>query len=157
MDFVLALFVLGSALVVLAYPLYRARAQSLIITGSTLDDLLAQRDGVYATLRDLEQDRELGKLNADDYNALREKYMARAAEILRELDMLKGEGDAQAASAELETEIAALRAYPPAPISAQSVPVPAPQRSADLFCTNCGRQYKQGDKFCARCGRALPE
>jgi hypothetical protein len=155
MDFFLALLILAFALVVLAFPLYRARAQTLTVNASTLDDLLAQRDGVYATLRDLEQDKELGKLDAADYDALREKYMVRAAEILHELDMLRGEGDAQSASAEIEAEVTALRKRAPSLKTPQPVPVPAPVRSSDLFCTNCGRQYKPGDKFCARCGHPL--
>lgn len=79
-----------------------------MVTTSTLDDLLAQRDGVYATLRDLELDRQLGKLDGADHDALREKYMARASEILRELDRLRGEGGG-AANAAIEQEVAALR------------------------------------------------
>ena len=64
LDFVLTILVLVLALAGLAYPLYRARTQIAGVNVSTLDDLLAQRDGVYATLRDLELDQELGKLDA---------------------------------------------------------------------------------------------
>src|SRR5690349_9754180 len=109
MDFVLVVLVLAAALIALAYPLYRAQSASAELSVSTLDDLLAQRDGVYATLRDLELDSELGKLDAPDYNALHEKYMLRATEILQELDTLRGEGSAHEASAEIERELAAMR------------------------------------------------
>jgi hypothetical protein len=109
LDIVIAVLVLAAALAALAYPMYRTRVQAVALNASTLDDLLAQRDGVYATLRDLELDRQLGKLDATDYNALREKYMTRATEVLQELDALRGEGETQEASAEIEKEIAALR------------------------------------------------
>lgn len=157
LDFVLAVLVLGLALLVLAYPLYRARSQPVAVNASTLDDLLAQRDGVYATLRDLETDRQLGKLDAADYTALREKYMARAADILRELDILWGQGEGQKASDEIEQEVAALRHRPSAPAkktptSPKSLPQVEPE---SRFCTNCGRPHNVGDKFCAKCGHAL--
>ncbi len=166
MEFVLAVLVLALALVVLAYPLYRVRAQSLAVRGSTLDDLLAQRDGVYATLRDLDLDKQLGKLDDTDYNALREKYMAHATQILQELDVLRGEGSSAQAGNEIEAEVAALRKQAPtkAKKSADSKPVVAAVKGskpvkagedAELFCPNCGRKHNAGDKFCARCGHAL--
>jgi len=76
MDFVIALVVLAITLAALAYPLYRARPQSATLNVSTLDDLLAQRDGLYATLRDLEADRQLGKLDEADYAAARQVHGA---------------------------------------------------------------------------------
>lgn len=149
----------------LAYPLYNARAQALTVNASALDDLLAERDGVYATLRDLEMDQQLGKLDAADYRMLRERYMTRATEILQQLDALRGEGAGQAASAEIEKEVAALRGRT---ITPPAGPVPDEGRTSsqkpsssigrplsDLRCGNCGRPYKKGDQFCARCGRAL--
>jgi hypothetical protein len=145
LELVLAVLVLALALAALAYPLYRARSQGLLVTGSTLDDLLAQRDGVYATLRDLELDQQLGKLDAADYNALRDKYIQRATEILRQLDALRGEGGAKEASDEIERQVAAMRRLEPA----------VAERPARLNCPNCARPYLPDDKFCARCGHAL--
>ena len=52
MEFILALVVLAAALAVLAFPLYRAQQQPVTVNVSTLDDLLAQRDAIYTTLRD---------------------------------------------------------------------------------------------------------
>jgi zinc-ribbon domain len=175
LDFVLTILVLVLALAGLAYPLYRARTQFAGVDVSTLDDLLAQRDGVYATLRDLELDQALGKLDANDYASLRERYMLRATEILQQLDVLRGEGGSQIASAEIEKEVVALRKTTKdegrfaekrlatndgeqrvdtnALVAQKSAKEKA--AAADMFCTNCGRPYKPGDKFCARCGHAL--
>ncbi|MBI4673255.1 MAG: hypothetical protein HY741_16510 [Chloroflexi bacterium] len=182
MEFILAFLVLLAAFTVLAYPLYRAQQQPVGMNASTLDDLLAQRDGIYATLRDLELDKQLGKLDEPDYNALHEKYLTQAAGVLQELDLLRGQGNATEASAEIEKEIAALRRTPantgaarvklPA-LSATKAPAlnatKAPALSATkvpalsatkgqasgLHCKNCGRAYDRGDKFCVQCGRAL--
>jgi hypothetical protein len=156
LDIVVTFAVLALALAALAYPLYRARSQSILVNASTLDDLLAQRDGVYATLRDLELDQQLGKLDAADYNALREKYMRRATEILNELDSLRGEGGAKAASDEIEREVAAMRLRPPTPPVAEGEMSSAPREAASTQkCPNCGSPTIAGDKFCARCGHAL--
>jgi ribosomal protein L37E len=163
MEFVLAVLVLVLALVVLAYPLYRAQTQPALATGATLDDLLAERDGVYATLRDLELDRQLGKLDESDYAALQDKYMNRAAVILRELDTLRGEGGTKEASDEIEKQVAALRQVAPEEAHRQtkstgrsaSITSSVKPQAAELHCANCGRPYHTGDKFCARCGQAL--
>lgn len=176
LDFVLAILVLVLALAALAYPLYRARTQIAGVDVSTLDDLLAQRDGVYATLRDLELDQELGKLDVNDYTSLRERYMLRATEILQQLDVLRGEGGGKEASTEIEREVAALRHMPAqtpdTPIKDEQDAINTKRlttdnerpttkdkqrttSSSEMFCTNCGRPYKKGDKFCARCGKAL--
>ena len=109
MDFVVAILVLAAALVALAYPLYRARMQTEFVNSATLDDLLAERDGVYATLRDLDLDKQMGKLDEPDYKALHDKYMVQASHLLQEIDVLRGEGGGHAASLEIEKEVAALR------------------------------------------------
>ncbi len=154
MELVLALVVLAAAIAVLAYPLYRAQTQGLTLQLSTLDDLLAQRDGVYAMLRDLDLDKQLGKLDDADYAALREKYLTRATELMQELDALRGENAGSDASAEIEKQVAALRKT-----TDRRQPTTEKKKSEDgkkdLQCANCGRPYKAGDQFCARCGRAL--
>jgi hypothetical protein len=157
MEFALAILVLALALAVLAYPLYRVRTQPLTAAGSALDDLYAERDGVYATLRDLDLDRQLGKLDQADYAALRDKYMTRATEILQQIDWLHGEGAATSASTGLEQEIAALRAHKPEDrLPAGDGQITAvPQPGQTVRCPNCGRPCPPGDKYCARCGYAL--
>src|SRR5919206_5369439 len=86
MDIFLAIVLLFVVLTILAYPLYRSRPAAALTRTSALDDLQAERDGLYATMRDLDQDYQLGKLDEADYPALREKHLARAAQVLRMLD-----------------------------------------------------------------------
>ena len=149
MDFAIAILVMAAALAVLAYPLYRTRQQTVALSVSTLDNLLAERDGIYATLRDLELDRQLGKLDEADYNALRDKYMTQASNVLQRLDALQGKGAAAGANAALEQEISARRK------TQDRKNKSANANPSEGFCRNCGRPYKVGDKFCSKCGRAL--
>ncbi len=110
MDVILALLVLAAAVTALGYPLYQARSRSIPAPAGRLADLLAQRDGIYAMLRDLDLDYELGKLDAADYQARREKYLGRAVVILQQLDAQRGLAPGNAdASAEIDREVAVLR------------------------------------------------
>ncbi|OQY88151.1 MAG: hypothetical protein B6D41_11155 [Chloroflexi bacterium UTCFX4] len=147
MDFAIALLILAATLVVLALPLYRTRRPSAALSVSTLDNLLAQRDSIYASLRDLELDRQLGKLDEADYNARRDQYMTQAAVALRQLDAAQGQGAAAEANAALEQEIRARRKTADRKTGRA--------KTAAGFCRNCGKAVDAGDKFCPKCGHAL--
>jgi len=56
---------------------------------SELEDLYVQREGTYATLKELEFDFETGKLIEGDYRELRARYSAEAARILQRIDQLE--------------------------------------------------------------------
>ncbi len=145
MDLVLAAALLALVFAVLAYPLYRTRTRAPLFSTNPLGDGVAQRDGIYATLRDLDQDYQIGKLDEADYRARREKYLGRAALILREIDAEKGaEENTQAQSEAIEAEVAALRQ------ARQEA-----GREPTGYCRQCGQPYKAGDLFCAKCGQAL--
>ena len=83
----LALFV---AAVVLA-PLFRPDAQEAERVSnalSTEQDLHTRHAMALAALRDLEDDRQTGKIGDADYAALRAKLEARAIELMKSLDGL---------------------------------------------------------------------
>lgn len=85
--FGLALFV---AVVVLA-PLFRPDAQEAERVSnalSTEQDLHMRHAMAVAGLRDLEEDRQTGKIGDADYAALRAKLEARAIELMKSLDGL---------------------------------------------------------------------
>ncbi len=160
MEFILALILLAAVFAALAFPFYRPRARAVVAFSGTLNDLLAQRDGVYATLRDLDLDYQLGKLDATDYQARREKYLTRAAVLLQQLDALRGADAAHRdLSEEIEREVAALRRSPKTNDqrrktgNGRSSSVLRPRSS--VACSNCGRPYASGDRYCAKCGQAL--
>jgi zinc ribbon protein len=84
-----------------------------------------EREAVYAALRDLEHDRETGKLADDDYAVMRRDLRARAAALLR-------------------AEPGA------APRTPEARPQPAPN-----FCSRCGSAVRADDRFCSHCGARL--
>ena len=54
--------------------------------GSRRDDLLKKKDFIYSSIRELNIDYNMGKLAADDHQALRQEYMKEASDVLDELD-----------------------------------------------------------------------
>jgi len=96
-------------------------------------------------LRELEFDREMGKLSEADYAALREGLMARALGASAALERLH----AAIASAP-ETAAARPRLVKSAP-AAGAAPAAA---SRIRFCPQCGVEVAAG-KFCSECGAPL--
>jgi len=54
--------------------------------GSRRDDLLKKKDFIYSSIRELNIDYNMGKLAAEDHDALRQEYMKEASDVLDELD-----------------------------------------------------------------------
>ncbi len=137
-------------------------------SGAMVDELIARRDALYAALKDAEFDRETGKLTDEDYQIVRARYMAEAAQVLRQLDQLTPEAEA-ALDAEIEQAVAGMRAgssdstLSPDLEAAVEAEVAALVKHAassakrGLACPDCGRSYQAGDRFCAACGTSLKE
>jgi hypothetical protein len=116
-----------------------------------------------AALKEIEFDRETGKLSDEDYAFLKAKYTGAALEALR---TESAEAAARAGTAagdgvgDVEIMIAArvraLRsAATSAPPGAPSCPVCGPRPEADaVFCSTCGQRLRQGG-VCAGCGAQL--
>jgi hypothetical protein len=104
-------------------------------------------------LKEIEFDRETGKLSDADYQYLKDKYTAEALEALRNEDELGVPGDVEALIAH---RVQALRfAAATAPPGAPACPSCGPRPEADaLFCSSCGGRLP-APAACARCGTAL--
>jgi hypothetical protein len=104
-----------------------------------------------AALKEIEFDRETGKLSDADYEQLKSKYTAAALDALR---------DDSAAVPDLEVMIAArARALRSAAAStspgAPSCSICGPRPESDaLFCSSCGRRLPMAGT-CGRCGAPL--
>ena len=100
-------------------------------------------------LRELEFDREMGKLAEADYAALREGLMARALSASAALERLYAAAPAASTSVK---EMAAPRPrrvkYPPTSATASASP------SRIGFCPQCGVDPPAGN-FCSECGAPL--
>jgi hypothetical protein len=104
-------------------------------------------------LKEIEFDRETGKLSDADYQYLKDKYTAEALEALRAGDGVGVPGDVEALIAH---RVQALRfAAATAPPGAPACPSCGPRPEADaLFCSSCGGRLP-APAMCARCGTAL--
>ena len=112
-------------------------------------------------LKEIEFDRETGKLSDADYEFLKAKYTAAA------LDALRQESE-KVAPDDIEAMVAArVRALRSAPGTTSSNTAPLPQGSCRscktcgprpepdaIFCSSCGHQLLSGSA-CNRCGEAL--
>ena len=137
---------------------------------STRDELMARRDALYTALKDAEFDHEMGKLGEEDYRALRTRTMREAAEVLRQIDRLTPEAEAEI-EREIEQAVAQLRtgvagsgqtALPPGAVQAIEAEIATLVRHGDASgrqdqpaCPNCGQTYRAGDAFCVHCGTPL--
>jgi hypothetical protein len=104
------------------------------------------RDEAVLALREIEFDRETGKLSDADYLELKTRYTKQAIEAMRRESIAGAVASAPASAADDEIEMA-VRAY-----RAEHVPCPTcgPRPEPDaVFCSNCGRYLRDR---CADCG-----
>jgi hypothetical protein len=113
-------------------------------------ELATRRDAVYALIRELDADYQTGKLNTEDYQALRERYVADGVSILKQLDALPDESSRADIDASIEGRVLALRQI-------SAAPADNGQQPATRFCTQCGHPASPEHRFCARCGAVLKD
>jgi len=107
-----------------------------------------------AALKEIEFDRETGKLSDEDYAFLKTKYTGAALEALRaESPEATASGDVEALIA---ARVRALRfAATSAPPGSPSCSACGPRPEADaVFCSTCGLRLQSGGA-CPSCGAAL--
>jgi hypothetical protein len=104
-------------------------------------------------LKEIEFDRETGKLSDEDYRFLKEKYTAQALEALRAEEVTKAPDDVEALIAH---RVRALRsAAASAPPGARVCVTCGPRPEADaVFCSTCGSRLPAAGT-CGHCGAAL--
>ena len=120
----------------IAIPLVASRGRLLRQTSDArVRQLTEQKEQLYATIKELEFDRQLGKLLETDYRRLREDVEQQALEVLHLLDQLNGGPSHLEAQEQLETEILRRRAVSAPPVCPSCA---TPMRSDDLFCSQCG-------------------
>ena len=101
--------------------------------------LFERKEQLLGEIVELEFDRELGKVSAEDFQRLFAELEAETLAVIGELDRLNGASSDQF-ERRIEEEVAALR---------QKTSVP---RSC-----GCGTPRREGDLFCPQCGASLAE
>jgi len=77
----------------------------------TVTELSAERDYLLGALDDLEVDHEAGAFTDEDYAALRESYVRRAADTIRALQILEAQGDRRSLRADDAPRVARFRRF----------------------------------------------
>ncbi len=123
-------------------PLYASRQQVQSPSfGAPARSLQERKEQLYATIKELEFDRSLGKLAEEDYQHQRQELEAQALALLQKLDQLNGHTHIEALQARIEEDILTLRGA----------------SSRGLRCPSCRAQYHPGDRFCSQCGTRFEE
>ncbi len=113
-----------------------------------LEKLKSKKDGVYATIKELEFDLKMGKLSEEDFNILKRQYLQEAAGYMEEMDKLESLKAAVAEPAEtdpgkkIEPQIESHR------------PIKSNQQK-HIYCTSCGEKAAAENRFCSACGANL--
>ncbi|MFQ5595681.1 MAG: zinc ribbon domain-containing protein [Anaerolineae bacterium] len=153
------------------YPVVRASALARryitdSVAGDRLAELIAQRDAVYDAIRDVDFDRETGKLTSEDHRLMRERLTAEGVRLLQELDRLMQSNVREDIEREIEREVAALRQTAPAEAGEEQLtprPRPKPERVPTAersdrevsICPTCGEAIRASAQFCTHCGASL--
>lgn len=103
-------------------------------------DAKAARADAVAVLREIEFDRETGKLSDADYSELKADYTRRALDAMREEDRAGAGAAAGAPDAAADPVEAAIRRA----------------RAHVLECAHCGPRPEPDATYCSDCGRFLP-
>jgi cytochrome c-type biogenesis protein CcmI len=140
------------ALWLVLYPLLRPQ-QAAPVPYEPVDPEETPKGVALTALKEIEFDRETGKLSDQDYELLKARYTRDALEALREDPTVSSPGPV---SDDVESMIAArLRALRSASASASS-DTPVPSGPPQLSCSFCGPRPEADPVFCSTCGRRLP-
>jgi hypothetical protein len=151
---------LGAVALVLDPVLRPGRARPAAVRAPDEDDPREHRkDLALAALKEIEFDREMGKLDDADYDHMKATYTAEALEAIRAAD---------AAEAPVPLEPALAKRQVPAGVAAGAGAVDATAdddpaealisakrqaaRSGRKFCSECGAELEGAGKFCVECG-----
>jgi cytochrome c-type biogenesis protein CcmI len=169
-------FILAAALIVAGVALFVAAPLGIGLVGArakSAGELQTERHEheralAVQGLRELEFDREMGKLSDADYESMHKALEDRALTAMAAVEKIRD----QAANAKKTTVTPlaqALRRPAPAPRRIDPIPTlvvhnepprppqqPAPSASGKIrFCPECGMRAAPDAKFCAQCGIAI--
>ena len=161
LEIIAALVVGAFALALVAEPMLRsARPASSALDLPEIDIDETPRGIALAALREIEFDRETGKLSDTDYTDLKQQYTQAAVQAKRAEDRVAEEAapaaggtTPDAVEAIINAKVRALRLAQPGAGRACPACGPRPEPDAE-FCSNCGDRLPTG-VVCTGCGAAL--
>ena len=160
LEIIAALVVGAFALALVVEPMLRSSRP--VSSPLDLPDVEETPRGIaLAALREIEFDRETGKLSDTDYTDLKQQYTQAAVQAMRAEDQAAdaavpaGAGSTpDAVEAIITAKVRALRSVEPG-AAGPACPACGPRPEPDAeFCSNCGNRLPTG-VVCAGCGSAL--
>jgi len=116
-----------------AYPLLQKRYQKVnFASNHRAEELEARKAEIYAAIKDIDFDFQMGKLSKEDYEQLRSQYKSEAVGLLKRIDQLQGKlrgGDGSKSG--------------------------VGRSSSAKFCPQCGTPLTVDDIFCSNCGEKV--
>jgi hypothetical protein len=138
-----------------------------------ISNLMTERDHIIASIKELDDDFNLGKIPVDEYPNQRMSLLHNGVDILQRIDEFQANPNEQLAMDRLESAIGTQsqnlesgtlpkkngNAVPPVPDDDLEQRIAARRRTqegkAGGFCPKCGRPVQSTDRFCPRCGADL--
>lgn len=150
------------ALAYVLYPLMVGPVPIRRVTPTVAPSARAAEHEAIVALREIEFDRETGKLSDADYEELKSRYTAQALQAMRAGDAARDLAAGASPDDAIEAAVAAYRER------MRGCPSCGPRPEPDaVYCSNCGRYLpgacegcgssvtESGAAFCASCGREL--
>jgi len=175
-------FILAAAMIVAGVALFVAAPLGIGLVGArakSAGELQTERheherELAVQGLRELEFDREMGKLSDADYDSMHKALEDRALTAMAAIESIRADGD----KGTKKGSVTSLNAPRPAPLPRRIDPVPtlvvhreppprqpqplSPQQPSPQsgshkprFCPECGNRAAGDSKFCAQCGIAI--
>ena len=94
-------------------------------------DLIERKEAIYAAIKDIEFDYQMGKLSEEDFQELRQQYKDDAVKLLKKIDQKQKKA-----------------------VKGEAIRSKKNDATAN-FCWMCGTALVASDKFCANCGEKI--
>jgi NADH pyrophosphatase NudC (nudix superfamily) len=168
----LILALLVPVLIFIGRPLFEQNLNTRTQGRQVISTLLAERDQLVATIQELDDDFNLGKVPSENYSSQRLGLLQKGAEVLRQIDTYQSTSTRTTAEERLEAVILKRHqaldvnhvrkngnAVPPVPDDDLEQMIATRRRTmqgkAAGFCPKCGKPVQISDLFCPRCGATL--
>lgn len=128
----------------------------------TLAKLEEEKESAYNALKEAEFDYETGKLSDEDFQAIKDKYGAKAVEAMKKLENYQGKkvgGTKRESSRGLSPKNFCSSCGAKIEKGAKfcgSCGIAQIKAKANI-CARCGAEHKKGARFCASCGQAIAD
>lgn len=130
-----------------------------MVEDDRLTELMAQKDTVLKSIKDLEFDYHVGKLSDEDFERFNLRLRRQAIGLIQQIEKLAPETASMDEQLEMLIErkrkvkqTAPVNGHLPAPVARPAVP---PTGAPARFCTECGQAAAPEHKFCANCGSPI--